>query len=174
MIRSLGREKPRVPTSAFVHPSAEVIGKVHLGERVSLWPGVVLRGDIEAIVIGDGSNVQDNAVCHTDAGLPTVVGRNVTVGHGAILHSCRVEDGALIGMGAILLGGCVIGAGSLVGAGALVPPGARIPPGRLALGSPARSVRSLSKKEKADLLENARHYLALARRHRASLPATRA
>ena len=168
MIRALGDDRPVVPASAFVHSAAEVIGKVRLGERVSIWPGAVLRGDIDPIVIGDGSNIQDNAVCHTDHGLPTVVGRNVTVGHGAILHSCVVEDGALIGIGAIVLSGAVVQRGALVGAGALVPPGAVIPEGQLALGSPARAVRSLSDEERAGLARNAENYQTYAARHRAS------
>lgn len=169
MIRSLGRDKPRVPATAFVHPAAEVIGRVTLGAGVSVWPGAVVRGDIERIAVGDGSNIQDNAVLHTDHGVPLSVGRNVTVGHGAILHSCRVGDGALIGMGAILMGRSVIGKGAMVGAGSLVSPGTRIPAGHLALGRPARTARPLSVKEKAGLQKNARHYIRYARRHKKSL-----
>lgn len=169
MIRSLGRVQPHVPATAFVHPSAEVIGHVRLGRGVSIWPGAVLRGDIERISVGAGSNIQDNAVLHTDHGLPTVVGRRVTVGHGAILHSCRVSDGALIGMGAILLGGSVIGKGALVGAGSLVSPGTRIPAGHLALGRPARKIRPLTLKEKSGLRKNARQYIIYSRRHKQAL-----
>lgn len=169
MIRALGREKPAVSPTAFVHPSAEVIGNVRLGRKVSIWPGAVLRGDIEAISVGNGSNVQDNAVLHTDQGVPTVVGRNVTVGHGAILHSCRVNDGALIGMGALVLGGAVVGKEALIGAGTLVPPGARIPAGHLALGRPARTVRPLTALERKGLRDNARRYVGYAHRHQVSL-----
>jgi carbonic anhydrase/acetyltransferase-like protein (isoleucine patch superfamily) len=169
MIRPLGRAKPQVPATAFVHPSAELIGRVRLGRGVSIWPGAVLRGDIEPIAVGEGSNIQDNAVLHTDHGVPTVVGRYVTVGHGAILHSCRVGDGALIGLGAILLSGSVIGKGALVGAGSLVSPGTRIPAGHLALGRPARTVRPLSVKEKSGLKKNALRYIVYARRHKQSL-----
>ena len=168
MIRSLGRVHPVVAKTAFVHPSAEVIGRVRVGDGASIWPGAVLRGDIERIVVGANSNIQDNAVLHTDRGVPTVVGRNVTVGHGAILHSCRVSDGALIGMGSILLGGSVVGKGALVGARSLVPPRARIPAGHLALGRPARTVRPLTLKEKKQLQKNAEQYLTYARRHRAA------
>lgn len=158
-----------MPATAFVHPAAEVIGDVTLGIGASVWPGAVLRGDIEPIAVGDESNIQDNAVIHTDIGSPTVVGRRVTVGHGALLHSCRVGDGAMIGMGALVLSGAIVGKSALVGAGTLVPPGARIPAGHLALGRPARVVRPLTAKEKADLLRNARRYLAYARRHKKSL-----
>jgi len=165
VIRSLGRVRPVVAKTAFVHPSAEVIGRVRLAGGASIWPGAVLRGDIERIVVGVNSNIQDNAVLHTDHGVPTVVGRNVTVGHGAILHSCRIGDGALIGMGSILLGGSVVGKGALIGAGSLVPPGARIPAGHLALGRPAKTVRPLTLKEKKHLQKNAKQYLTYARRH---------
>lgn len=169
MIRALGRSRPRVPPTAFVYPSAEVIGKVRLGVGTSVWPGAVLRGDIESIVVGAGSNIQDNVVIHTDRGVPTVVGRRVTVGHGAILHSCRVGDGAMIGMGALLLSGSVVGKGALVGAGSLVPPGARIPSGHLALGRPARTIRPLRADEKSALQKNAQRYEVSARRYKNSL-----
>ncbi len=168
MIRALGRRTPRVSSSAFVHPSAEVIGDVHLGAGASVWPGAVLRGDIERIVVGTGSNIQDNAVVHTDHGVKTVVGKNVTVGHGAILHSCRVGDDALVGMGSILLGGSVIGKSVLIGAGSLVPPGARVPAGHLAMGRPVRVVRPLTAKEKKGLKQNARRYMDYARLHEKS------
>lgn len=166
MIRALGDDRPEVPPSAFVHPAAEVIGRVRLGENASVWPGAVLRGDIDPIVIGDNSNIQDNAVVHTDHGVPTVVGRGVTVGHAAVLHSCTVEDDALIGIGAIVLARAVVRRGALVGAGALVPPGAEIPAGALALGSPARVVRPLTDAERAGLRDNAENYLTYAARHR--------
>lgn len=166
MIRSLGRIRPAVSATAFVHPSAEVMGRVVLGPGASVWPGAVLRGDIEKISIGARSNIQDNAVLHTDRGVATVVGRNVTVGHGAILHSCQIGDGALIGMGAVVLGKAVVGPGSLVGAGSVVPPGARIPSGHLALGAPARVVRPLRRREIADISRNALRYLRLAALHR--------
>ncbi|MBK8575525.1 MAG: gamma carbonic anhydrase family protein [Elusimicrobia bacterium] len=169
VIRALGRTAPHLSATAFVHPSAEVIGDVRLGGGTSVWPGAVLRGDIERIVVGDGSNIQDNVVVHTDHGVPTWVGRNVTVGHGAILHSCRVGDGALIGMGAILLGRSVVGKGALVGAKSLVSPGTRVPAGHLALGRPARTVRPLTAKEKSHLRKNARQYQVYARRHKQAL-----
>ena len=166
MIRSFDGYVPRVPLTAFVHERAEVIGRVRLGAGSSVWPGAVLRGDIEEIVVGEGSNVQDNAVIHTDFGVPAVVGSGVTVGHGAVLHACRVGDGTLIGMGAIVLGGAVVEEECLIGAGALVPPGARIPKGTLALGSPAKAVRPLTTDEISEIRKNGEHYLDYARRHR--------
>lgn len=166
MIRPFGRIRPVVSPTAFVHPSAEVIGRVSLEDGASVWPGAVLRGDIEKISVGSESNIQDNAVVHTDHGVPTMVGRRVTVGHGAILHSCRVEDGALIGMGSVVLGKAVVGRGALVGAGSVVAPGARIPAGHLALGSPARVVRPLRRREISDITKNALRYIRLAALHK--------
>lgn len=166
MIRPFGRIRPVVSPTAFVHPSAEVIGRVSLEGGASVWPGAVLRGDIEKISVGSESNIQDNAVVHTDHGVPTMVGRRVTVGHGAILHSCRVEDGALIGMGSVVLGKAVVGRGALVGAGSVVAPGARIPAGHLALGSPARVVRPLRRREISDITKNALRYIRLAALHK--------
>jgi carbonic anhydrase/acetyltransferase-like protein (isoleucine patch superfamily) len=170
VIRPLGRIRPVVSPTAFVHPSAEVIGRVSLGDGASVWPGAVLRGDIEKISVGAESNIQDNAVVHTDHGVPTSVGRNVTVGHGAILHSCRVEDGALIGMGAVVLGNAVVGRGALVGAGSVVPPGARIPAGHLALGRPARIRCALSPRKKKPTSKKTPASTSIyARRHKRSL-----
>lgn len=168
MIRTFDGHTPEVHPTAFVHERAEVIGKVRLGPRVSVWPGAVLRGDIEEISLGEGSNVQDNAVIHTDHGIPTRVGAGVTIGHGAILHGCTVGDNALVGMGSILLNGSVLEGECLLGAGALLAPGAKIPKGHLALGSPARSVRPLKPEEVDAIRKNGQHYLDYADRHRAS------
>ena len=167
MIRPFEGRVPDVHPTAFVHERAEVIGKVRLGPRASVWPGAVLRGDLEEIVVGEGSNVQDNAVLHTDAGIPLVVGDGVTVGHGAILHSCRVGHRALIGMGSILLSGAVVEDETVVGAGALLPPGGQVPKGYLALGSPAKAVRPLRPEEIDNIKRNGEVYQEYARRHRA-------
>jgi carbonic anhydrase/acetyltransferase-like protein (isoleucine patch superfamily) len=166
VIRSLGEHVPQVHPTAFVHERAEVIGKVRIGPKASIWPGAVLRGDIEEIVIGEGSNVQDNAVIHTDHGMPTVVGDGVTVGHAAILHGCRVGNGALVGMGSILLNGSVVEDECLVGAGALLAPGMRVPKGHLALGSPAKAVRPLKREEVDGIRKNGQNYLTYAESHR--------
>jgi len=171
MIRALGRDRPNVHPTAYVDATAVVIGRVRIGPRASVWPGAVLRGDIEEIVVGESTNIQDNAVIHTDHGFPAVLGNGVTVGHSAILHSCRVEDDALIGMGSIVLGRAVVEAGAMVGAGALVPPGARVLAGRLALGTPARMVRALTEAEGREIVENARRYADLAVRYARSRPA---
>lgn len=151
--------RPDVHPTAFVHETAVVIGRVRIGPRASVWPHAVLRGDIEEIVVGEGTNIQDNAVVHTDQGSPAVLGGGVTVGHSAVLHGCRVEDNCLIGMGSILLNNAVVEEGAMVGAGALVAPGARVPKGHLALGTPARTVRPLKPGEIEHIRKNAQNYL---------------
>ena len=164
MKRLFDEAAPKTHPTSFVHDSAEVIGRVTLGAEASVWPGCVLRGDIDRIVVGAGSNIQDLTVIHTRHGHPTLIGRDVTVGHRAILHGCRIGDAALIGMGAIVME-ATIGARCIIGAGALVPAGARIPPGVLAFGSPAKVVRKLRPEELRMLAASAREYRALARRH---------
>lgn len=165
MIRSIRGFAPKIHPAAFVHDSAEVIGRVSLGPGASVFPGCVLRGDIDRIVIGARSNVQDLTVIHTREGHPTVVGKGVTVGHRAILHGCRVGERVLIGMGAIIMEAS-IGARTLIGAGALIPAGARIPAGVLVLGSPGKVVRKLRSEELRMLADSERSYVALARLHR--------
>ena len=144
----LGHE-PGLADDVYVAPTALVLGRVTLGERANVWPGVVLRGDINEIIVGAYTNIQDLCVGHVEDDLPLIIGSYVTAGHGAILHACEVGDGCLIGMGAIVLNGAKVGAGTTLGAGSLVPPGKEIPPGVLALGSPARVVRQLTAEEVA-------------------------
>ena len=158
MILSFGGKTPRDEGAVFVAANATVLGDVTLGKGTNIWYGAVLRGDESSIHVGAGSNIQDNAVLHCDADCPAVIGRDVTVGHGAILHGCSVEDTCLIGMGAILLNGCVIGAGSLVAAGALVTQGMIVPPGSMVMGSPAKVTRPLRPEESADILDSAATY----------------
>lgn len=166
MIRSFLKIGPKIHPSAFVHESAEVIGRVVIGKNASIWPLAVLRGDIEPITIGEGTNVQDGAVLHTSRKIPVVLGKGVTVGHGAIVHGARVNDFCLIGMGAILLDGCVIGRECLIGAGALISEGMRIPPRSLVLGLPGRVKRPLRREELALLHKRPKDYIAYARQHR--------
>ena len=161
MIQTFEGKYPSIHSQARVADSAVVVGDVEIGAQSSIWYGAVLRGDECSIRVGVGSNLQDNCVVHCDDGCPTVVGDHVTVGHGAILHGCTVEDGSLIGMGAILLNGCVIGAGSLVAAGALVTQNAVVPPGSLVVGSPAKVKRTLSQEEREDHLRSAQTYRKL-------------
>ena len=158
MIQPYRNHLPRVAAAARVAENAVLAGDVTVEAGASIWYGAVLRGDEAPIRVGEGSNIQDNAVLHCDEGFPLTVGSRVTVGHGAILHGCTVEDGCLIGMGAVLLNGCRIGAGSLIGAGALVPEGKIIPPRSLVLGVPGRVVRSVSDAETAQILADAARY----------------
>ncbi len=154
---------PRIPQSAFVAPNATIIGNVTLGEACSVWYHAVLRGDINRIVVGAHSNIQDGAIIHLASDLGTEIGDFVTVGHRAILHACKVGDEVLVGMGAIVLDGAEIGARSLLGAGALVTGGTSVPPGSLVLGSPAKVVRALTAEEQAGLRHWAERYVTLSR-----------
>jgi carbonic anhydrase/acetyltransferase-like protein (isoleucine patch superfamily) len=156
-----------IDPSVFIAPGAAVLGDVRLGRDASVWYHVVARGDSERIEVGDESNIQDLSMLHADPGFPCVIGRRVTVGHRAILHGCVVEDDCLIGMGAILLNGARVGRGSVVGAGALLAEGKEIPPGSLVLGVPARVLRPVDEPTRARIDHAWRHYVELARRHRA-------
>jgi gamma-carbonic anhydrase len=164
-IEHYGTFFPDIASSAFIAASADVIGRVSLGEESSVWYQATLRGDINEIVIGPRSNVQDNAVIHLSDDLGCYVGELVTVGHSAILHACTVKDEVLIGMGAIILDGAVIGERSIIGAGALVTGGAIIPPGSLVLGSPGKVVRVLSLDEQAKVKTWAEKYVVQSRKY---------
>ena len=164
-IESFLHHRPIIHPSAFVAASADVIGRVTLHEETSIWYHATLRGDINEIVIGAHSNIQDNVCIHLADDFGCHVGQWVTVGHSAILHACAVRDECLIGMGAILLDGSVIGERSIVGAGALVTGGTVIPPGSLVLGSPAKVVRTLSLEEQAKLRGWAEKYVRGSRQY---------
>lgn len=154
----LGGKAPDIAASALVFDEATLIGDVRLGERVSVWPGAVLRGDNAPIVVGDDSNLQDGCVVHSDPGYPVTMGRQVTVGHLAMLHGCRIGDDVLVGMNATVLNGADIGDRCIIGAGALVTSGKRFPPGSLIVGSPAKVVRELTKDEIQSVRDNASVY----------------
>lgn len=155
---ALGDLTPHLDPTAYVAPGATLIGAVSLAARSSIWPGVVIRADNEPIQIGEGSNIQENAVLHVDPGYPLNIGRDVTVGHQAMLHGCTIEDGSLIGIQAIVLNDAVIGRNSLVGAGALVTEGKVFPERSLIIGAPAKVVRTLSDEEVAGLQRSAQSY----------------
>ena len=155
----------------WIADDAKVIGRCRLAPGVGIWFGAVLRGDNEEIVVGEGSNVQEHCMLHTDIGFPLTVGRDCTIGHRAILHGCTVGDGSLVGMGAIVLNGAKIGRGCLVGAGALVPEGREVPDGSLVLGSPAKVVRQVDDATRDFLVASAQAYVANAKRFRAGLEA---
>jgi carbonic anhydrase/acetyltransferase-like protein (isoleucine patch superfamily) len=160
---------PQLAPTAWVAPGATVLGRVVLADGVGIWFGAVLRGDNEPIVIGEGSNVQENTVMHTDMGFPLTVGRHVTIGHQAMLHGCTVGDGSLVGIQAVVMNGVRIGRECLIGAGALVPEGRVVPDRSLVLGSPGKVVRELTDEDVARIRAGAESYVARAAAFRAQL-----
>lgn len=171
-IRRFEGHTPRIHASAFVDEQAMVCGQVAIGADSSIWPMTVVRGDINTIVIGERTNIQDGSVLHVThdsehapGGAPLAVGNDVTVGHRVVLHACTVEDFCLIGMGAVVLDGAVIRAGAMIAAGALVPPNKDLEGGYLYVGAPARRARELTEQEKRFLEYSAQHYARLKDRH---------
>jgi len=160
------KKGPTIHSSAWVVPGATVIGDVILEEESSVWYGAVLRGDINRIVIGPRSNIQDNAVVHVDTNYPTTMGELVTVGHTAVVHACTIDNEVLVGMGSVILDDVEVGARSIVGANALVTIGTKIPPGSLVLGSPAKIRRQLTLDEQKDIARWAWSYVETAKQYR--------
>jgi carbonic anhydrase/acetyltransferase-like protein (isoleucine patch superfamily) len=171
--RHLGR-KPDISGAAFVAATATLLGDVTLGSNASVFYGAVLRGDINAIRVGEGTNIQDNAVVHLSNDLGVTIGAWCTIGHGAIVHACTVGDECLVGMGSTILDGAVIGARCLIGANSLVALGFECPPGSLVLGSPARVIRQLTAAEERGLREQAEKYVEVAKAHAARAKGTSA
>ncbi|WP_260599398.1 gamma carbonic anhydrase family protein [Sphingomonas endolithica] len=165
----LDGKRPQLAAGAWVAPSADLIGDVHLAEDASVWFGAVIRGDNTPMLVGARSNIQEGAMCHSDPGAPLTIGADCTIGHHAILHGCTIQDRVLIGMGAIILNHAVIPVGSIVGAGALVTEGKTFPPGSLIIGSPARAVRQLDNTAQAMLRVSASHYVQNARAYATGL-----
>jgi gamma-carbonic anhydrase len=164
MIRAYRGILPKIAASAYIDPSAQVIGDVVVGERSSIWPNVTARGDTNSIRIGDDSNIQDNSVLHCDPGIfALAIGNRVTIGHLAMLHGCTVEDDCLIGIAAVVLNGAKIGKGSVIAAGAVVPEGAEVPPASMVMGVPAKVKRHVTDEERQRFRENAQHYVEAAR-----------
>lgn len=156
------KKKPHLGDGVFIAPGAVVLGDVDLADDVGVWFQTVVRGDVNWIRIGRGSNVQDGSVLHvTSDRFPLTIGSRVSIGHGAVVHGCRVDDDCLIGIGARVLDGAVIGAGSIVGAGALVTEGMEVDPGQLVMGVPARVARGVSQDEAERVRRTAQHYIAL-------------
>ena len=168
-IYRLDDHTPRIAASAWVADSAQVMGNVELLEDASIWFGTILRGDMELLSIGRGSNVQDGSVIHADPGFPMTLGADVTVGHQVMLHGCTVGDGSLIGIQSVVLNGARIGRHCLVGAGSLVTEGKEFPEGSLIVGRPAKVVRALTAQQIEGLTRTAVHYVENARRFRAGL-----
>lgn len=174
-IREFDGTRPDIATTAYVDPSALVIGAVTLAADVSLWPMVVARGDVNSIQVGARTNIQDGTILHVShdsefepGGFPLSIGADITVGHQCILHGCTVEDRCLIGMAATVMDGAILRSGVLLGAGSLVPPGQELEGGFLWIGSPARKVRPLRESEQAFLKYSAGHYVELKNRYMAS------
>lgn len=165
MIYEYRGKRPDTQKAVFVAKSAELAGEVYLGEDVSIWHNASMRGDLEPIYVGKGSNIQDCCVVHVAHELPARIGGNVTVGHGVIIHACTIGDDSLIGMGAILLDGSEIGKESIVGAGALVTQNKKFPPRSLIIGSPAKAVRTISDEEVQQIRDNAEEYIGLGREY---------
>lgn len=158
---------PQIHASAFVHETASVVGDVHLGPRTSVWAGASLRGDLMPIVLGEASNVQDNCVVHTtQGGWPTSIGKFVSLGHGAVVHSATLEDDVLVGMRAVILDECVVGTGSLIAAGSVLAPGTQIPPNSLVMGTPGKVVKT-DPALRDRCHQNAAHYLEYLQWHQA-------
>jgi carbonic anhydrase/acetyltransferase-like protein (isoleucine patch superfamily) len=171
-IRKFENLAPHISATAYVDETALVIGDVSIADDASLWPQVVARGDVNSIVIGARTNIQDGTVLHVShdsefapGGFPLRIGADITVGHQAILHGCTIEDSCLIGMAATIMDGAIVRSGAIVGAGSLVPPGRELDGGYLWVGSPARKVRPLRKQEAAFLGYSAAHYVELKNRH---------
>ena len=164
MLYALGDDAPTLAPDCYVAPSADVIGAVTLGARASVWFCAVIRGDCEAITIGEDTNVQDNAVLHADEGIPLTLGRGVTVGHHAMVHGCTIGDYSLLGIHCVVLNGAKIGKYCIVGANALVTEGMEVPDGSLVVGSPARVLRPITDAQRAGLEHAAAHYVANAQR----------
>ena len=166
MILELDNIKPKIHENTFIANSADIIGNVEIFENVSIWFGAVLRGDVEKIVIGKNSNIQDNSTVHTDFGIPCIIGENVTVGHNVVLHSCNISDNVIIGMGSTILNGAKIAKNCLVGANSLVTHKLEYEEGVLILGNPAKIVRMLTDEEIEHIVKNANHYVENAKRYK--------
>jgi carbonic anhydrase/acetyltransferase-like protein (isoleucine patch superfamily) len=169
---NLGDRFPVLAPTAYVAPSADLIGDVRVGERASIWFGAVIRADNTSIAVGADTNVQDGAICHSDSGFPLTIGARVTVGHQAILHGCAIEDDCLIGMGARILNGAVVEPECIIGAGSLITEGKRFSSGSLVIGAPARVVRQITDEERQLLRASAIHYAQKAARYATDLKAT--
>lgn len=166
MTKAFQNKVPVIHDSCFIAETAVVIGEVSVEEEGNIWYNTVVRGDVEPIVIGKRSNVQDQCMVHTSSGFPTTLGDDVTIGHGAIIHGCTIESNVLVGMGAIVLDGAHIESNVMVGAGALVAPGKRIPSGVLVMGSPAKVVRDLTEEEISNISKSAAGYVRLSSHHK--------
>ena len=166
MIRKFRNKIPQIPDSCFIAENTDIIGDVEIGEKSSVWFGTVIRGDMHQIRIGNRTNIQDNSVVHVTTNIsPTIIGNSVTIGHGAIIHGCTIEDNCLIGMGSIIMDLAVVGEGSVIAAGALISSNTIIPPRTLKVGIPAKPLREITDDEYTEILESAQHYIDFAQEY---------
>lgn len=165
MIMDFEGVNPIINKNAYISESVDIVGEVKVEENANIWFGARLRGDVNEIVIGENTNVQENSVIHVDITSSCIIGKNVTIGHGAIIHGCNIGDYSLIGMGSIILNDAEIGEFTMVGAGSLVT-SKKFPPGVLLLGSPAKVVRELTDKEKESLKDSAKNYVETSKKHK--------
>ncbi|MBL8556036.1 MAG: gamma carbonic anhydrase family protein [Phenylobacterium sp.] len=172
-VYNLGNVTPELPNDDeyWIAPTAAVMGRVILKKNASVWWGATLRGDNDPIIVGEGSNIQDGSVCHTDTGSPLTIGANVTIGHMVMLHGCEIGDGSLIGIGSIVLNGAKIGKNCLIGANCLITEGKEIPDNSLVMGAPGKVVRELSPEQAARVALGSAHYVENWKRYRRELVA---
>ena len=166
MIKKILNKSPKIHDNCYISETASVIGDVTLSENVNIWFGSVLRGDMNFIRVGSGTNIQDNTTIHvTTKTAPTEVGSGVTIGHNAIIHGCKIEDNCLIGMGSIIMDQVIIGNGTLIGAGSVVPQKMIIPPNSVVMGLPAKIIRKITKQERQEILERSKQYIELSKKY---------
>lgn len=168
LILPFGSYMPLVAADAFIAPTAVLVGAVEIGARASIWFGAVLRGDMDKIHVGEGTNVQDGTIVHVSSRPDghTRIGRHITIGHMSVIHSCVLEDGCFVGMKACIMDEVIVESGAWVAAGAVVPPGKRVPKGQLWAGTPARYLRDVTEVEAGYMVESPRHYVELAQQYR--------
>lgn len=165
MIKSYNGMFPAIDDNSLIADSADIIGRVEIKKNVNIWYGAVIRGDVDRISIGEGTNIQDNCTVHVSDGHPCIIGEHCTIGHNAIIHACKIGNNVLIGMGAIILDGAEIGDNCIIGAGSLVTGGKKIPEGSMAFGNPAKIIRKLSDDEIKQIDLSYKHYIELAKMH---------
>lgn len=165
MLSTFEGKQPLVGKNTFIADSADIIGDIVIGNDCSIWHQAVIRADINKVAIGDCTNIQEQVSIHVDSNIPTIIGNKVTLGHGAIVHACTIEDNTLIGMGVIILDGATIGHHCLIAAGSIIPPGKTIPPKSMVMGQPGKILRELSDDEAKNLEHHAEKYHKLALRH---------
>lgn len=165
MIKEFKGINPIIHNTCYISESVDIIGNVVIKENANIWFGTRIRGDMNSIIIGENTNIQENSVIHVDSHCGTYIGNNVTIGHGAIIHGCTINDNVLVGMGSIILNEAIIGKNTIIGAGSLIPQGKEIPEGVLCLGSPAKVIRKLTEEEINKIQESADNYVSISKNY---------